>query len=323
MSARLFPRLALCLWLCLAWTAPLAAAAGDDPLPSWRGPVKARLLAYVQAVTAQGGPDYIPPAERIAAFDLDGTLVVERPLPFVMEVSVAWLRDNCPGFAGRGPRQAALCRAAAQGDRKALRQDIENLLALPFAGWELDAYRRHAGRFFRTHPNPLKKRPLAELIYAPQRELIALLQQKGFAVWLCSGSAITAMQAISAEHLGVPPERCIGTRYGVEVARGEQGLSFRRGEVVPGLVNLGKVKAQNLKLATVHGPVLAFGNSEGDAWMLSFAAGSPRRSLALVLDHDDPREFVYSRPGLLRTARRQGWVVVSMKRDWQRVFAGR
>jgi phosphoserine phosphatase len=283
--------------------------------------VKERLLDWARAAAEPGSAGFIPPEERIAAFDLDGTLIPERPLPFVMEISTAWLAGNCPGFGERGPRQAALCRAAAAGEAKALRRRIEDLLALPFAGWELDRYRAHARRFFERHPNPLKKRPLSELVYQPQRELIALLQDKGFAVWICSGSAVAAIQAVSARHLGVEPARCIGTRYRLAVAAKDGRVSFARGEVFPGLVNLGKVKAANLKLATMRGPVIAFGNSDGDEWMLRFAAGNRANGLALVLDHDDPREFVYSRPELLALAGRRGWEVVSMRRSWARVFA--
>ncbi len=315
------------VWLAAGLLAGLAliccqpAAAGGDALPSWQGPVKQQLLSYVQAVAEPGGAEFIPPAERIAAFDLDGTLMAERPLPFVMELSLTWLRQNCPGFARKGPRQAALCAAAVRGERRRLFQNIEDLLALPFDGWDLDAYRQKARRFFKTHPNPAKKLPYSRLIYQPQRELIALLLQKEFSVWICSGSAITAIQAISADSFGVAPEHCIGTRYTVRVGEEHGRLVFKRGEVLPGLVNLDKVKAENLKLATVHGPVLAFGNSDGDAWMLRFAADSPRRGLALVLNHDDPREFVYAKPDLLELARRRGWTAVSMRRAWKRVFA--
>ncbi|KMY66361.1 hypothetical protein AAU61_18075 [Desulfocarbo indianensis] len=299
-----------------------AVKAADDPLPSWRGPVKARILDYVREVTTPGRQDFIPVQERIASFDLDGTLMAERPLPFVMEVSTVWLGRNCPAFAAKGPKQALLCRAAAQGDVKTLRDNIEDVLSLPFLGMELDDYRALALEVFETFRHPQKKLLLKEMIYQPQLELMELLRKKGFAVWLCSGSSISAMQAISAKYFNIPPERCIGTRYGAE-AREEGGrLVFKRGALMPGLLNLSQVKAENLKLATMTGPVLAFGNSSGDAWMLKYAAGSQRRGLALVLNHDDPREFVYAKPQLLELARQRGWSVVSMKQAWSRVFSG-
>lgn len=298
----------------------LPAWAGDDPLPSWQGPVKTQLLSYIQAVTTPGHQDFIPVEERIAAFDLDGTILAERPMPFVMEISWVWLKQNCPGFGQKGPKEASLCRAAATGDPKEMRKQIDAFVTLPYLGMELDAYRALAKKVFETYQNPLKNMPLKDMIYAPQLELIALLHAKGFKVWLCSGSAISAMQVISAKYLGVAPDRCIGTRFEVKVSEQDGRLSFKRGAVHSGLLNLHKVKAANLKLATMSGPVLAFGNSMGDSWMLKFAADSPRRSLALVLNHDDPREFVYSKPELLKLARERGWTVVSMKQAWIKVF---
>jgi phosphoserine phosphatase len=309
-----------CLFFVLitAWASPVWSA--ENPLPSWQGPVKQQLMEYIQAVTTSGHKDFIPPRERIAAFDLDGTVIAEKPMPFVMEISLVWLKQNCPGYGKKGRKQAALCRAADKGDPKEMRKLIEPLVALPYLGMELDAYRALALNVFETYVNPIKNEPLKDLIYAPQLELIALLKAKGFRVWLCSGSSISAMQAISAKYLGVPPDRCIGTRFEIKVSEKDGRLSFKRGPLHTGLLNLRKVKAVNLKLATVTGPVLAFGNSMGDAWMLRYAADSPQRGLALVLDHDDPREFVYSKPELISLAQERGWTVVSMKQTWKRVF---
>jgi phosphoserine phosphatase len=309
--------LLLVLGVLLAWP---AWAAGDDPLPSWQGPVKTQLMEYIAAVSTPGSKDFIPPSERIASFDMDGTVIAERPLPFVMDVSLVWLKKHCPAFGKKGARQAALCRAAASGDRQEIRQQIEDFLTLPFVDMELEAYRALALQVFETYRNPLKNRPLKELIYAPQLELMAYLRAKGFQVWLCSGSAIIPMQAISRKYLGVPPERCIGTRFEIKVSEKDGRLLFQRGPIIAGLLNLDEVKAANLKLATLNGPVLAFGNSSGDIWMLKYAASSPWRGLALVLNHDDPREFVYAKPDLLKLAKERGWTVVNMKEAWSKVF---
>jgi phosphoserine phosphatase len=321
---KLFGLVALLLALCFATACSTGMLAErEDPLPSWQGPVKAQLLEYVAAVSTPGSKDFIPPQERIASFDMDGTLIAEKPLPFVMDISLVWLKKHCPAYGKEGARQAALCRAAATGDRKEIRRRIGDFLTLPYLDMELDAYQALALQVFEKYRNPLKKKPLKELIYAPQLELMAYLKTKGFQVWLCSGSAICAMQAISAKHLDVPPQRCIGTRFAVEVDEKNGRLSFKLGDIHTGLLNLGKVKAANLKLATVTGPVLAFGNSDGDIWMLKYATDSPRRGLALVLNHDDPREFVYDKPDLLKLAKKRGWTVVSMKKSWRKVFISR
>ncbi len=308
------------LLLALSFAVASSSWAAEDPLPSWQGPVKQQLLDYIQAVTTPGGKDFMPAEERIAAFDLDGTVIAEKPVPFVIDISLVWLKKHCPGFGQKGPQEKALCQAMATGDQKAMRRLIDPLLTLPYLGMEMDAYRALALSVFETYTNPLKKVPLKDMIYEPQLELIALLKAKGFHVWLCSGSAISAMQAISAKYLVVPPDRCIGTRFAIKVSEKDGHLSLKRGAIYPDLLNLRKGKVANLKLATMTGPVLAFGNSMGDSWMLRYAADSSRRSLALVLDYDDSREFVYSKPELLKLARERGWTVVSMKQTWIKVF---
>jgi len=308
------------LLLALSFALALPAWAVNDPLPSWQAPVKTQLMDYINAVTSPGGKDFIPAEERIAAFDMDGTLIAEKPVPFVIDISLVWLKKHCPGFGQKGPKEAALCKAAAAGDHKAMRKMIDPLLTLPYLGMEMDAYRALALSVFETYTNPLKKMLLKDMIYEPQLELMALLKDKGFQVWLCSGSAISAMQAISPKYLGVPPERCIGTRFAIKVSEKDGHLSLQRGAIFLDLLNLDQGKVANLKLATMTGPVLAFGNSMGDAWMLKYAADSSRRSLALVLDHDDPREFVYAKPELLKLAGERGWTVVSMKQAWTKIF---
>ena len=315
-SFRLPAGLLLIVLLLLAAGPSLAG----DPLPSWRGPVRTLLLDFIQEATTAGGEKFIPVERRIAAFDLDGTLVAEKPLPFVAQMAVHWLKENCAGFEKQGGQQAALCRAVAAGDHKKLYQNIESLLTLPFLGMELETYRALALKVWQSYPNPLKKVPYAKLIYRPQLELIDLLQRKGFTVYACSGSSMVPMQAISQKYLHILPSRCIGTRFVYKVSEDNGRLFYKRGAIMPGLLNLDKVKAINLKLATVTGPVLAFGNTMGDSWMLRYAASARPQGLALLLDLDDPREFVYTKPEVLDLARERGWQVVSMKRDWARVF---
>jgi phosphoserine phosphatase len=313
-------RLPACLLLIILLLLASGPSLAGDPLPSWRGPVRTLLLDFIREATTAGGENFIPPARRIAAFDLDGTLISERPYHWIVDISLYWLQENCAEFAKQGEVQAGLCRAAAQGDKKYLYDNIEALLSLPFEGMDLDAYRAYALKVFETDLNPKKKLPLSKLVYRPQLELIDLLHQKGFTVYACSGTSIVPMQAISQKYLHIPPSRCIGTRFVYKVSEANGRLLYKRGAVMPSLLNLGKVKAVNLKLATATGPVLAFGNTMGDSWMLRYAASARPQGLALLLDHDDPREFVYAKPDVLALAKERGWQVVSMKRDWARVF---
>ncbi len=308
--------LVICLLLLVL--AP-AAWGGERPLASWNEPLRSKLIAFAGAAADPASPGFVPAPERIAVFDADGTLICERPLFFVVEVALARLRDVCPEYGKQGPDQAALCQAAKAHKRRWLMKHLNLLLSRPFAGMSQASYRELAARVWREGENPKLKLPLDATAYEPMRELVALLRAKGFTVYLNSGMDALALMAI-CPYWGLGPESCIGTEY--ELApRMEQGRVelMRTGVLLPGRLNLGAVKVVNLLLRCGRRPILAAGNSGGDTWMLRMASGG-KPGLALVIDHDDPREFVYSRSKLLAEAKERGWIVVSMKRDWTRVF---
>ena len=310
-------RVLLCL-LVLLLLAP-SARAGEGPLASWNQPLRGELIAFAAAAADPASPGYAPAAQRIAVFDLDGTLVVERPLFFVVEVALARLGSICPDYGQKGPAQAAQCRAASQRDRGYLLSHLDQVLSQPFAGMSQADYRALAARVWRQGLNPKLGLPFVATAYQPMRELIALLRQKGFTVYLNSGSDSLALMAISPTW-GLGPEACIGTRYELTPELRQGKVVFPRGgRLLPGRLNLGPVKAVNQLMHSGRRPILAVGNSGGDAWLLRLAAGG-KPGLALVVDHDDPRGFVYSRPKLLAEAERSGWRVISMRRDWTTLF---
>jgi len=311
------PRLLVLLLLVLGLALP--ALAGEPPLASWREPLRHELLAFAAAAADPASPGFVPAPERIAAFDVDGTLIAEKPFFFTVEVALARLERICPGYGRQGEEQAALCRAAAGRDRGYLMGHLSQVLSQPLAGMSFAAYRALAGRVWRQGVNPRLGRSFRMSVYQPMVELIDLLHKRGFTVYLNSGSDTLALAAISG-FWGLGPERCIGTRYQARPVRRGRGVEFvRTGRLLPGRLNLGPAKAVNMIMRAGRRPILAMGNSTGDAWLLAMAAGG-RPGLALVLDHDDPREFVYTKPELLATARERGWRVVSMRRDWAAIF---
>lgn len=298
-----------------------ASAAAQEPLASWREPLRGQLLAYAAQAADPASPGFVPAPQRVAAFDVDGTLITERPNFFVLEVALARLRDICPAFGKQGPRQAELCQAlAGKKDRRWVRKNLDQVLSLPFQGMSFAQYRELTVRVWQKGLHPKFQRPFKDTVYRPMRELIALLKGKGFTVYLNSGADALSLMAISAD-LGVEPGRCIGTRYQAQPReQGGRVELVRSGELNLAFLNLEANKALNLYFRTGGAPVLAAGNSGGDAWMLRMAGDNPRPHLVLVINHDDPREFVYSRPELLQTARERGWKVVSMREDWLTIF---
>ncbi len=290
----------------------------DDELPSWQGMVKRQLTDYIHSASTPGDKGFIPPSRRVAVFDVDGTLISEKPMFTAMEISKARLAEICPK-PDRPAELAKLCRAAETNDREFLLKDIDFSLSAPFAGMSFGAYEQFCAEFFADQTNKAKSLPYRRMIYKPMLELIELLKQNGFQVWLCSGSPQFMLRAIGPKYLGVPAERCIGTRYETVPVKDDQKLRFVRGGAVKSL-NLKLTKAENLLQVLGGPPVLVFGNSSGDLAMMRFAGSSPFPALRLMLVHDDPREFVYGHPSTNQQAWKMGAILVSMKNSFKTVF---
>ena len=305
-----------------------AAVAQADPLPSWNdGPTKQALLDFVATVTEEGGEDFVPVAERIATFDNDGTLWCERPLPvqlyFVLD-RVRALAPEHPEWKTEEPYAAVL-----RGDQAALSKltehDIEALMAATHAGMTTAEFAQIAAEWLATATHPRFKRLFTESAYQPQRELLAYLRANGFQTWIVSGGGIEFMRAIPETVYGLPPEQIIGSSGKLQFElRDEQPVFVKLPEITDIDNEAGKPININLHIGRL--PSLAFGNSDGDKEMLQYAhpgdGAAPR--LGLLVYHDDAeREYAYDNnfPAALMTeARERGWIVVSMKDDWARIF---
>jgi len=309
-----------------------AAGAGAQPLPSWSdGAARTSVLSFVKAVTAEGGADYVPPAERIAVFDNDGTLWAEQPLYFQFAFAlerVKTLAPQHPEWKTQQPFAAALA-----GDAKALaasgEKGIAELMMATHAGTTTDEFAKIVSEWITTAKHPRFGRLYTELAYQPMLELLACLRENGFETYIVSGGGIEFMRPWTERVYGIPPQQVIGSSIATE---------FRlRPDGKPELVRLPKVDFIDDKAGKPVGiqkfigrrPILAFGNSDGDQQMLEWtAAGSGRRFLGLVHHTDAEREWAYDRKSpvgqldkALDEANARGWTVVDMKRDWKRVFA--
>ncbi|BEQ16823.1 HAD family hydrolase [Desulfoferula mesophila] len=298
----------------------VTTAAAGEPLASWNQPLRGKILDFATQAANPASPGFVPAPQRVAAFDLDGTLITERPNFFVLEVALARLKAICPAFAEQGAQEAELCRAAGRQDRRFIRKHLDQVLSLPFKGMSFAQYRQLVSRVWNQGLHPQHQRPFRDTVYRPMRELVALLQAKGFTVYLNSGADELSLMAICAD-LGVEPAHVIGTRYQAEPREREGRVELvRTGGLDLKFLNLGANKALNMYFAAGRAPVLAAGNSTGDSWLLRMAGANPLTHLVLVVDHDDPKEAVYTRPELLELARQKGWDVVSMRRDWLNLF---
>jgi len=301
-----------------------------DPLPSWNdGAAKSAILDFVARVSKEGGMDFVPPAERIATFDNDGTLWCEQPLQvqfFFGHERLKALAEKDPSLKERQPFKAYLERDAKTMHELG-KKGLFEVGAFAHAGMTEDEFDAYAHDWLARAKHPKLGRPFTELTYKPQVELLQFLRDKGFKTFIVSGGGIDLIRSFSEEHYGIPRDQVVGssvkTSFEIREGRGElvkiaEIESFDDREVKP----------HNIGLHIGRRPILAFGNSDGDLAMLRYTKTGSGPRLALLIHHDDvEREFAYDRDfklsplaDALDKADEYGITVVSMKRDWKTVF---
>ena len=306
-----------------------------DPLGSWReGASKQAILDFVQRVTAEGGPDLVPPQERVAVFDNDGTLWCEKPMPIQLDFILRRLvvmADQDPPLRTRQPWQAAYDRDygwLGQVITKHYHGDDSDLPVLAagilqaFAGITVDDFEAQADRFLRTTQHPTLGRGYLACSYRPMVELLEYLETNGFANYIASGGGRDFMRPISQELYGVPRQRVIGSSTSLAYEQDEHGGRIVRKPELD-VLDDGPAKPVRIWSRVGRRPLLAAGNSNGDLPMLQFAERAGRPGLRLLVLHDDPaREFDYTTGAeqALQVARANGWTVVSINDDWATVF---
>lgn len=306
-------------------------ATSDTSLPSWNeGATKQSILDFVAAVTGEGSPDFVPPAERIATFDNDGTLWVEHP----MYTQLVFVLDRVKALAPQHPewKDTQPFKAALEGDMKTLTASGEHgLLTLVLAthsGMTVNEFEKIVLDWIATARDPRFKRPHTELAYLPMIELLGFLRASGFKTFIVSGGGIEFMRPWTERVYGVPPEQVVGssikTKFQMRDGRPEL---FRTAELNFIDDNVGKPVGINEYIG--RRPIAAFGNSDGDLEMLQWTTMAGGRRLGLIVHHTDAeREYAYDRDTsfgrldkALDAAALNKWTVVDMKNDWKRIFA--
>ncbi|MGO9005929.1 MAG: HAD family hydrolase [Beijerinckiaceae bacterium] len=307
------------------------AQAQTDLLPSWNdGPAKKAIVEFVARVTRQGGPDFVPPAERIAVFDNDGTLWPEHP----MYVQMAFALDRVKVMAALHPewKDTQPFKAVLEGDMKTLAESGEHgmaeLVMATHAGMTTDEFQKIVTDWLATARHPTFKRPYTELVYQPMIELLAYLRANGFKTFIVSRGGVEFMRPWTERVFGVPPEQVVGssikTKFQMRDGRPEL---FRLPEV--NFVDDGAGKPVGINEHIGRRPIAAFGNSDGDLQMLQWTTMSGGVRLGLIVHHTDAeREYAYDRntsfgrlDKALDAAAINKWVVVDMKSDWKKIFA--
>lgn len=297
----------------------------NNYLPSWReSTVKTAIINFVDRTTTPESPDYLPPAKRIAVFDNDGTLWAEKPLiqgMFALEI-LKNLAEKNPSLKEKQPFKAVLA-----GDMEYIKQAGEEavmeLLAVTHSYQTQAEFEANVRKFFANGVHPTLKIPLKQLAYQPMLELMSYLREKGFQTWICSGGGIDFIRVVSQEIYGIPPQQVIGSSLSKEfIFKENQWVLMRKPEL--NSFNDKTMKPVNIDLHIGIIPVFAVGNvrSGGDIAMLTYSQNNPI-SLQILINHDDnQREFAYTESdnASLNNARQKNWQVVSMQKDWLKIF---
>jgi hypothetical protein len=307
----------------------LATAAAQDPLPSWNdGASKKAITSFVAKVTT-AGDDFVPPAERIAVFDNDGTLWSEQPMyfqAFFIFDRIKALAPQHPEWMDQEPFASVLkgdVKSALAGGEKAL---IEMAMAT-HAGMTSDEFEKIVSGWISTAKHPKTGRLYTRMVYQPMLEVLAYLRANGFKTFIVSGGGIEFMRPWAENVYGVPPEQVVGssikTKY--EVRDGKP--------VIVRLPDLNFIDDKEGKPIGIHQhigrrPLMAFGNSDGDFQMLEWTTSGSGPRFGMIIHHTDAeREFAYDRESHigklakgLDEGPKLGWSIVSMKDDWKTVF---
>ncbi len=317
------------------------AHAQTDPLPSWNdGPAKQAIVRFVKATTTQGSPQFVPPAERIATFDQDGTLWVEHP----MYSQVMYVLESVPALVKARPELAAVAPFSTvleilKGDRAAIAKltmpDLEKLLAATSTGMPVETFSAEAKKWLAEAKDPRWKRPYTELTYLPMQEVLKYLRANGYKTYIVTGGGQDFVRVYSEATYGIPPEQVVGTAGGTSYGYDKDGKPFLTKEPKLLLNDNNAGKPEGIHLMIGRRPDAAFGNSTGDQQMLEWTKAGDGARLAMLVLHDDAkREYAYGpaqglpdtkvgafTQALYDMAQKQGWTVISMKNDWKKIFA--
>lgn len=330
------PRRSLLAGMACALLLPLspAHAAADDPLPSWNSSAsKAAILSFVEKVTTQGSPDFVPEQDRIAVFDNDGTLWPENPMPFQMAFVVDEIKRRAPNEPAL--QADPMVQALLAGDIAKLlagphHDGLIHIIGLTHAGMTTDEFRQTVENWITTAKHPKFNRRYDDLTYLPMQEVLRYLRANGFKTFIVSGGGADFMRVWSERVYDIPPDQVVGSTGQVRYELRDSG------PVLIKTLDQLFVDDKAGKPAGIHEfigkrPIAVFGNSDGDKQMLEYGTiANSYPSIGVIVRHTDgEREYQYdvnpkssgTLVEALKDAPARGWVVVSMKDDWKEIFA--
>jgi phosphoglycolate phosphatase-like HAD superfamily hydrolase len=332
------PRALLIVLVLALGVARSNVSAAEDPLPSWNeGPAKQAVLDFVKATTDAASPSFVPPEARVTTFDQDGTLWVEHP----MYTQVVYCLQRVPAVVEKKPelKNVEPFKTVLSGDREAMAKltmpDLEKILTATLTGMTVDEFESEAKKWIGVARDPRWKRPYTDLTYLPMQEIMRYLRANGYKTYIVTGGGQDFVRVYAEEVYGIPPEQVVGTAGVTKYGYDNDSKPFLMKEPKLLLNDNNAGKPESIHLMIGRRPYASFGNSSGDREMLEYTRAGDGTRLAMLLLHDDGvREYAYgpaqglpdSKVGaftqeLYDEAKKDGWVIISMKKDWKRVFA--
>jgi len=327
------------IWMSAAMVLCLSAGntrlAQADPLPSWNdGVSKSAITDFVTRVTTKDSPEFVPIPERIATFDNDGTLWGEQPFYYQGYFALSQVKEMAadhPEWESVEPYKSALAGDLA-GVMATGQEGLVKLLVTAHSGMTAEEFADSVSQWASSAAHPKTGKPFTQMVYQPMLELMNYLRANDFKVFIVSGGGVDFMRVFVEQVYGIPPEQVVGTT-------GDASYELRDG--IPTIVKQPKIVLIDDKAGKPVGiyrhigrrPILAGGNSDGDLQMLEYTTiarsvsdTAPR--LGLIVHHTDAeREFAYDREShigkldqALDDATSRGWIVVDMKRDWNKIY---
>ena len=307
-------------------------AMAQEILPSWNdGTARNSIVEFVTAVTTEGGPDYVAPADRIATFDNDGTLWGEQPMYVQLDFALDRVRAMAPDHPEW--KDTEPFKSVLAGDVKGVaasgKKGLMEIIAATHAGMSTDEFAKIASDWIANAKHPKTGKPYTKMVYQPMLELIDYLKANDFDVYIVSGGGIEFMRPWTEKVYGIPPQNVVGSSIRTKFEE-KDGTP-----VIMRLVEIDFIDDKEGKPLGINShigkrPIAAFGNSDGDFQMLQWTTAGGGRRFGLLVHHDDAeREYAYDRNSHIGQLARGldegpklGWTIVSMKNDWSRVYPG-
>ena len=320
---------------CITFFSSLLAVAigsvqAQDPLASWNDVAsKEAIISFVEEVVDPNSSHFIPPAERIATFDNDGTLWSEQPVYFQLAFAIDRVRALAPQHPEWKEKQPF--KAVLEGDiETALAGGEHAVLELVLATHTditTEEFAEAVREWTETARHPKTGKLYTEMVYQPMLEVLDYLRANGFKTYIVSGGGVEFMRVFAEDVYGIPPEQVIGSSVKTK---------FEMQNGTPVIVRLPEVSFLNDKEEKPvainqyigRRPIVSFGNSDGDLQMLQWTDAGENLSLQVYIHHtDDAREWAYDKESSigrldkgLDEAEAKNWTLVDMKNDWAIVY---